>query len=605
MPDNQEVIKSVELKRLLELAYVAIVFAALSWGEPFLLPILLAVLISFLLAPIVTKLERWRVPPLLAVALVVAIAFAIIGGLSATLSVQAVDLINTLPKYRDNIQAKLAEVQKGSNGPLNTAVRNITVLANDLTKASETSREVQQPQKVQIVTGANTTIAALRTGISPVLGPIGEFAVVIVLVIFMLLERKRLRNRFLRLIGHSRLVTTTLAVDEAGARLSGFLLAQLQVNGVYALVLGISLYFIGIPNALLWAVLTLILRFLPYVGLWISAAFPLILSFAISTSWNQPLMTIGLYIFLELFTNNVVEPFVLGGSTGMSPLAIIISALFWTWLWGPIGLLLAIPLTACLVVLGRYFPAFHICSVLLASDPPTPFETKLIRLLTEGRLPEARALVHELSDMQISMQTAEELILPAIRSLENDVFPGSSAIQTKVRIHEQMRQLIDEMVVPNPANLPETSDNPEQSNLVILPFVGGGDELVGRVLARLLETEGVQSHLLSSRILRSEKIQQLQALSPKWVVVSAVESRSAMSVGKMAHSIQILLPEAVILIGLWSLPPEGAARVLRGIRESTVGGIYTNLEQAVRGIVSMVSPSRLEHPLQSEQVSAQ
>ena len=165
-----------------------------------------------------------------------------------------------------------------------------------------------------------------------------------------------------------------------------------MINTGFAILLGLGLFLIGIPNALLWAVLTLVLRFLPYVGLWISAFFPLALSIAISTSWKEPLLTLALYGFLEVVTNNFVEPFVLGGSTGMSPIAIIVSALFWTWLWGPIGLLLATPLTACLVVLGRYFPAFHVCSVLLAAEPPTSAETKFIRLLTESRLPELDSL---------------------------------------------------------------------------------------------------------------------------------------------------------------------------------------------------------------------
>jgi predicted PurR-regulated permease PerM len=216
----------------------------------------------------------------------------------------------------------------------------------------------------------------VKNSLTPVAAPIGEFAVIVVLVVFMLLERKRLRVRFLRLIGHSRVATTNLAVDEVGSKLSRFLLGQLLVNTGYALLLGLGLSLIGIPNALLWAVLTLVLRFLPYVGLWISAFFPLLLSIAISTSWKEPILTLALYGSLEVFTNNFVEPFVLGGSTGMSPLAIIVSALFWTWLWGPIGLLLATPLTACLVVLGCYFPAFNICSVLLAAEPPSFSETK-------------------------------------------------------------------------------------------------------------------------------------------------------------------------------------------------------------------------------------
>jgi AI-2E family transporter len=365
-------------------------------------------------------------------------------------------------------------------------------------------------------------------------------------------------------------------------------------------VLWIGLSLIGIPSAILWAVLTLVLRFLPYVGLWISAFFPLVLSVAISTTWKEPILILGLYAFLEVFTNNVVEPIVLGGSTGISPLAVIVSALFWTWLWGPIGLLLATPLTASLVVLGRYFPAFHVCSVLLAADPPAPSETKLIRLLTENRLAEAKALIHELTSAELSIKTAEELIVPTVRTIENELFPGAAANQTKSRIYEEMRELLEELTVPPPKNSdPLQQAEPQNSALVIVPFVGEGDEIVGRVLARLLEAEGIGSNLISWRTLRTEKVERLKELDAKCIVLSAIESRATIAIGRMVRSIQRLLPNAVIGIGLWSLPPAGATRLIRRIRESSVHSIYTNLDQAVRGIVSLASPPRQEPPLEA------
>jgi hypothetical protein len=309
---------------------------------------------------------------------------------------------------------------------------------------------------------------------APIVGPVGEYAVVVVLVVFMLVERKRIRHRFLGLVGHSHLATTTLAIDEAGSRISGFLMAQLQINSGFALVLGIGLYLIGIPNAMLWAVLTLALRFLPYVGVWISAFFAFVLSVAISTTWKEPILVAALYVVLELLTNNIVEPFALSGSTGISPLAVIVSAIFWTWLWGPVGLLLATPLTACLVALGRYFPAFYPWSVLLADRPPTSSETRLILLLTEGRLAEAKALIHELAGMQLSVKAAEELLVPTIRAVENDLFPGSTAFQTKSRIYEQMREIVEELTIPVTTDMDEASplSDPQTSGVVIVPLVG-------------------------------------------------------------------------------------------------------------------------------------
>jgi predicted PurR-regulated permease PerM len=598
MADSTKSTKQSEFDRLIGLAYLVLIFCALSWAKDFLLPIALASLISFLLAPAVSRLERWRLPAVLAVLSTVAMAFVVIGAVCATVSVQAVDLVNSLPKYRDNIEAKWASIQKGPPGPVSLAFQNVGELISDLQKANASASDDQQPEptKVQVVNGSDALLSLVKASMTPIIGPTGEFAVVVVLVVFMLLERQRLRDRFLRLIGHSRLVTTTLAIDEAGSRLSSFLLVQLVVNSGFALVLGIGLYLIGIPNATLWAVLTMVLRFLPYVGVWISAFFALALSIAISATWREPILVVSLYLFLELFTNNVVEPFVLGGSTGISPLAVILSALFWTWLWGPVGLLLATPLTACLVTLGRYFPAFYPWSVLLAAQPPTSSETKLILLLTEGRHSEAKALISELAGMQLSIRTAEEVIVPTIRIIENDLFPGPTATKPKSLIYEQLRQLVQEMTIPSRRDSEEESPRTDGqlSGLVIVPFVGEGDELVGNVLARLLEAEGIGSVLLPWRTLRAEKLHRLRELAPKCVLVSAIEVRSAMAVGKMARSIQVLLQDSVIVVGLWSLPSRGAARLVRRIRESLASNVYTNLEQAVQGIALLIIPARSE-----------
>jgi predicted PurR-regulated permease PerM len=603
MPDNLESKKSFEPGKLIQLVYLVLILCAFTWAKEFLLPIVLAILISFLLAPVVSRLERWGFHPVLAVLGVATIAFALIGGLCATMSLQSLDLVNSIPKYRDNIHAKWAAIQKGPSGPLNLALRNIGALTDDLSKVTAPSggAEKLQPTKVQIVSSADSALELVKNSVAPVLGPAAELAVIVVLVVFILLERKRFRDRFLRLIGHSRLATTTLAVDEAGSRISSFLFGQLVVNGAYAVVVAIGLTLIGIPNALLWAVLTLVLRFLPYVGLWMSAFFPLVLSIAISTTWREPILTLGLYCFLEVFTNNVVEPIVLGGSAGMSPLAVIVSALFWTWLWGPIGLLLATPLTASLVALGRYFPAFHVFSVLLAADPPTPLETKLIRFLTESRLSEAKALIHEQGGSELTVEIAEEVFMPAIRAIENDIFPGSRVHQTKSRIYEQMREIIEELTIPTPADksLVEEPDKlaPERPAIVIVPYLGEGDEVVGRILARLLEAEPIGIHLLSWRTLRAEKVKRLKELDAKQIVLSAIETRSAITVGKMAHSIQQLVPGALIFVGLWSLPKEGAARSVRKIKESSGSIVYTNLSEAVRGIASLTPASAKEtHP---------
>jgi predicted PurR-regulated permease PerM len=573
-----------DLDKLIELAYPILILCALTWAKDFLLPIVLAILFSLLLAPVVSRLERWRFPPVLAVLSVVATAFAIIGGLCTTMSVEALDVANSLPKYSDNIHARWAAIQKGPPGPLNLAFQNVGSLIDDLAKVSTPAKpgHETEPMKVQIVSGTDAALAFIRNSMTPVVAPILDFAVVVVLVVFILLERTRLRDRFLRLIGHSRFATTTLAIDEAGTRLSGFLLGQLQVNSAYAFVLWIGLSLIGIPNAILWAILTLVLRFLPYVGLWLSAFFPLVLSIAISSDWKAPLFTLALYGFLEIFTNNVVEPIVLGGSTGISPLAVIISALFWTWLWGPIGLLVATPLAACLAVLGRYFSGFHFCSVLLAADPPTSSETKLLRLLTENRSGEAKRLIHELDGQQLSVKLAEELLVPAIKAIEYDFLPGTT--RTKTQIYRQLRELIEELPITSPDDpSPPTEAEADKVEIVIVPYVGEGDEVVGAILAQLLRAEGVQTDLISSRALRLERLESLKELQPERIVLSAVHSRSIRTIERMIRDIQQVSPHSVISVCLWSLPGQGAAHWIRRIKESS-HAVYTGMEEAVRNL---------------------
>ena len=262
--------------------------------------------------------------------------------------------------------------------------------------------------------------------------------------------------------------------------------------------------------------------------------------------------------------------------------------------------MLATPLTASLVALGRYFPAFHVFSVLLASDPPTPLETKLIRFLTESRLSEAKALIHDQAGTQLTIEIAEEVIVPAIRAIENELFPGTTAHQTKTRIYEQMRELIEELTIATPADeahpLELDKPEPEKPEIVIVPFLGEGDEVVGRILARLLQAEALSVQSLSWRTLRAEKAERLKEIAPRAIVLSAIETRSAVTVGKMAHSIHLLVPNALIFVGLWSLPREGAARSFRKIKESSGSVVYTNLNEAVRGITSLISAVEKQSP---------
>ena len=592
MSENTKSRGATERGKPLEPVYLIVILYAFSWAREFLLPIIFAATLSFLLAPIVSRLEKWGLHRLISVIGVVASAFAIIAVLCATLSVQALDLANSLPKYRDNITTKWQAIQQGPPGPLNLAVQNISEIVGDLSKtagAAGSEGQKPEPAKVQLVDGtAGGLIALIRNGMTPMFGPVAGFFIVIVLVAFMLLEREELLQRFLRLVGHSQVAVTTLAVDEASVRLGHFLFTQALINTGFSVVIGIGLCAIGIPNPILWATLTLVLRFLPYIGLWISASFPLMLSIAISASWTQPLLTLLLYLVLEIFTNNVVEPVLLGGSTGLSPLAIIISALFWTWIWGPVGLVLATPITACLVVLGRYFPPYRPYSVLLAADPPPSPEKRFLHLLEKNRFSQAKSLIQEFAASQLSIKAADELIVPTVRLMQQKRPARKTVNPRERRVYAQMRRIIDQLIVQTPTGW-RTSNARVPAvirRLAIVPFAQEGDEVVGKVLHRLLSVKGVESRVLPWNMPVSQKIAELKAFSAKHALLSATEAESTTALAEMVDALCSALPNAVVLVGLWSLPTSGSAELMTKIQNAPVRGVYTNLTEALEGIDS-------------------
>lgn len=594
MPENTESRGTAELTKPVEFVYLIIILYAFSWARDFLLPIILAATLAFLLAPVASRLEKWGLHRIFSVVGVVASAFAIMAVLCATLSVEALDLANSLPKYSDNITTKWQAIQRGPPGPLNLAVQNIGELVGDLSKttsAAATENEKPEPAKVQIVEGpARGLIALIRNSMTPMFAPVAGFIIVIVLVSFILLEREQLHQRFLRLVGHSQVAVTTLAVDEASIRLGRFLFTQALINTGFSIVIGIGLSAIGVPNPLLWAALTLVLRFLPYVGLWISAFFPLVLSIAISTSWTQPILTLLLYVVLEIFTNNVVEPVLLGGSTGLSPLAVIISALFWTWIWGPVGLLLATPITACLVVLGRYFPRFLPYSIVLAADPPPSPEKRFLHLLEKNRFSEAKALIQEFAGSQLSIKAADELIIPTIRLMQKKRFAGETENWRESRIYAQMRQIIDQLAVqaPSGSGISNAGVPAATKRLTVVAFAQEGDEIVGKILHRLLSVERVESSILPWNMPGSQKISPLKALSSEHILLSATDPESTAEVGKMAEAVHAALPNAVVLVGLWNLPDKGSAELMTQIQNTPVRAVYTNVKEAIEGIVSQL-----------------
>ncbi len=370
-------------------ALTAFLIATLYFARPILIPLALAALLTFLLSPLVTRIERW-IGRIAAVLVVVTMIFTVTSVTGWVLTRQFVDLATRLPDYKVNIQTKLRSFKVPTGGAVSRLSQTVEELKKDLPGAASPN-VVPTPGKpesaripangaqgvpAQVVeTSKASPMELAQSVIAPLLGPLGTGALVLLLVICMLLQREDLRSRLIRLIGQGHISATTRAMDDAGARVSRYLLMQLVVNVTYGIAIAVGLYFIGVPNAVLWGVFATVMRFIPYIGPWIAAAFPIMLSLAVSTSWTMPLLTIGLFVVLELLSNNLMEPWLYGSKTGVSSIALIVAAVFWTWLWGPVGLVLATPLTVCLVVMGRHVPRLRFLSIVLSDEEAlTPAE---------------------------------------------------------------------------------------------------------------------------------------------------------------------------------------------------------------------------------------
>lgn len=377
---------------------IVLAIGALYFGQDVFVPFALAVLLSFAIAPIVVWLRRLRLPKIPAIVLAVALAGSLIGGIAFVVAGQVLQLASNLPSYQQTIRTKLQSLR--STAPGGSVVGQVTETIRELSQelsepnsgpaqsSLEPSRfgpPPRSPVPVTIEPGTAQPIQVIRAVLGPLIAPLATAGLVVVFVIFILIEREDLRDRFIKLAGAGDLQTSTEAINEAAARVSRYLLMQLIVNLTYGIPLGIGLYLIGVPNALLWGLLAALLRFVPYLGPFLAALFPVALAFAVDPGWSMLGWTVALFLVLELLSNNVVEPWLYGASTGLSALAIIMAAIFWTSLWGPVGLLLSTPLTVCLVVIGRYVPQLEFLGTLLGSEPALCARRALLPTPTRGQ----------------------------------------------------------------------------------------------------------------------------------------------------------------------------------------------------------------------------
>jgi predicted PurR-regulated permease PerM/GAF domain-containing protein len=581
------------------LAGAALIVAILYFAREVLIPLALALLLTFLLAPAVIRLRRWGLGRLPAVIVTTALAFSLIGLVGYVVAGQLMQLASDLPSYQQNISKKLRSLQVPGGGLFERTTQVFEELETEMAEAAEQAegeeearrparRRTAEPMPVVVEPPASTPLESIAAFVSPLINPLATAGVVVVLVIFMLIQREDLRDRFIGLVGTGRLNLTTQALDDAGTRISRYLLMQLLVNVTYGLPVGIGLYFIGVPNALLWGVLATVLRFVPYLGPLLGMALPLLLAFAVDPGWNMLLMAAGLFLGLELVSNNIVEPWLYGSSTGISSVAIMVAAIFWTWLWGPIGLLLSTPLTVCIAVAGRYVPQLSFLSVLLGSEPALEPHVRLYQRMLALDFEEASEVAGELLESRPLRQVYDELLVPALSLAETDRHEGRLDEERKRFILDNTRDLAGELSelarTRGEAQGGEAQAAPaapvRKAPIVCIPAQDESDEIGAIMLRELLRHErGLLVDLRPAAADLDATIAAIRHLGPEIVVVSSVPPAAVRHAVHTSKRLKSEVPDVRVVVGLWSTEAD-AARLRARLPEALAERLFTRLADA-------------------------
>ncbi|MGC1861579.1 MAG: AI-2E family transporter [Methylocystis sp.] len=574
----------VQGSALTAVVFGCVIIACLYFGREVLVPIALAVLMSFLLAPPVRLLQGWRVPRVLAVIVVAVVAFAAIFSLAGLMVAEVNELASDLPRYQLTLHEKIqtlrgatavtgtleraSEVLQALNSDLNMPKRGAPARATPTPRSEPSSDTIQ----VEIAQPSSSALQTLGAIVTSVVSPLTTSAIVVIFVIFILAQRQDLRNRLVRLAGSRDIPRTTAAFDDAAQRLSRLFLTQVALNAGFGLVVGVGLWIIGVPSAPLWGMLAMIFRFVPYIGPLISAIFPLVLAAAAGTGWAMVLWTAVLFAITETVAGQIIEPLAYGHSSGLSPIAVITSATFWTWLWGPVGLILATPLTVCLVVLGRHVDRLAFLTVILGDQPALmPAELVYQRMLARDPVEaseQARMFLRE----KPLLAYYEEVLLEGLKLAAADAERGLLDPERTLLIRDAVADIVDDLSdhkdIPEPAGAavakaqtdaarppPETArelagQGRTGKPVLCIPGLGLIDEALATIIAQLLERKGVDARAEEAGAWSKSRVASLDVKNVGLICLCYMETPSPAQIHFAIRRLRRKAPAAIILVAL-------------------------------------------------------
>ncbi len=544
--------KSLKCSPLVVLGTLVLIVVSTYWARPVLIPVALAMLLAFLLSPVDSALQRLGLGRIVSVVLLAVLTFSLIGVIGWAITVQMKDLANNLPSYQANIKKRVDDLQVGKGTKLDKVRTTFGQLLGEEDANASPSEKALQPVRVA-VQGGRFSSGAWQL-ILPLLASLLQILLVAVLVIFMLLERDELRNRAIRLLGYGRLSLTSQALDEAGQRVSRYLFVQFVVNACLGVTIGLGLFLLGVPYALLWGFLIIILRFVPYIGIWIAAILPFVVSLATSANWWQPLSVIALFAVFEPVVAMVIEPMLFSQSAGTSKLAMLIAIAFWTWLWGPVGLLLATPLTACLAVVAKYVPQLEFIAVLLGDEPMMQASVAYYKRLLALDQDEAEAIVEEQLRTHPVEHVFDEVLVPALHYAKRDSRLGIVTDDEQEFVYTSTRQIVERIGLPSIAPISTVATTTtDKISIIAWPAHDEGDAIALLMLQQLLDPTRYEMEISAAGKRLSEIVQEVERKTPALFCVGYIPPGGFSACRHLSKLLRARLPELTIVVGHWGL----------------------------------------------------
>jgi predicted PurR-regulated permease PerM len=540
-------------------AVTVLVIVAFYWAQAVLIPFALAILLTFLLSPLVTRIQQAGLGRGTSVTIVIALTFAVLAMIGWATVSQVTSLAEELPKYRQNIRQKVRDLRgMGKGGVLEQVQETVDEVKDEIEKG-EASRAANNRRP--IIVQAEPAVSWRSLYLGPLIQPIASATLVLGLLIFMLAQREDLRNRLIRLIGYAHLTVTTKALEEAGQRISRYLLMQITINGCFGIIISVALFLIGLPYAFLWGFLSVPLLFIPVIGFWTAAALPTILSMGVFTDWWWPLLVVGLFLVLKTIINMLLEPLLYGRSVGVSPVPLLMMIAFWTWLWGPVGLLLATPLTVCLVVFAKNVPQLEFVEVLLSDEPAMEIQVSFYQRLLAMDQVEAIEILQQYLKKDKPEQVYDELLMPALSYAKEDRRRNNLSDHEELFLFKAMREIIEiagaelqrSTLSKDGSAASSTTDALPRIKIIGCPAHGEADEVALLMLRQLLVSKNCSVDILSSAALAAEVIARVREDNPDLLCIAAVGPDGLVQVRYLSKRLRASFPDLRVVIGRWGL----------------------------------------------------